>query len=196
MEFSRGKRLSAGTAEAVVSTKRHQEQALLFVGVLYSSAEVFERNLPELENLFGRVLLRSPVMAWDHSHYYRDELGVPIFRIFIFFERCIDAALLPDIKVSTEELELRNLKDGRRQINLDPGYLTEAKVILASTKNYSHRIYLGRGIYAEQEYIFSKGRYLPLAHTYTDYRKQEYLDIFHQARRQFRELVADRKATG
>jgi len=176
-----------------MSTKRHQEEALLFVGALYASPEICDRLLPELEYHFGSTLLESPVMSWDHSQYYSDELGMPISRRFIFFERLIDASLLPEIKVLTDEIECRNLTDGKRQINLDPGYLTEAKVILASTKNYSHRIYLGRGIYAEQEYIFSKGSYQPLSHTYTDYRKPEYLSIFIQARRRFRDLLSARR---
>ena len=177
-----------------MSTKRHQEEALLFVGALFSSHEIFDRNLPELENHFGPILLQSPVMSWDHSQYYRDELGIPISRRFIFFERPIDASLLPEIKLLTDDIEYGNLKEGKRQINLDPGYLTEAKVILASTKNYSHRIYLGRGIYAEQEYIFSKGSYQPLSHTYTDYRNSEYLKVFSQARQRFRQLLSARRA--
>lgn len=176
-----------------MSTKRHQEEALLFVGALYASSEIFDRNLPELENHFGPVLFQSAIMPWDHSHYYRDELGTPISRRFIFFERLIDASCLPEIKVMTDDMEYRNLIHGKRQINLDPGYLTEAKVILASTKNYSHRIYLGRGIYAEQEYIFSKGSYRPLSHTYTDYRKSEYLKVFSQARQLFRQMLAARR---
>ncbi|MGC2062697.1 MAG: DUF4416 family protein [Thermodesulfovibrionales bacterium] len=176
-----------------MSTKRHQEEALLFVGALYSSSEIFDCILPEMENHFGSVLFQSPVMSWDHSQYYSDELGMPISRRFVFFERLIDASLLSEIKVLTDDIEYRNLKDGRRSVNLDPGYLTEAKVILASTKNYSHRIYLGRGIYAEQEYIFSKGGYQPLSHTYTDYKNPEYLKVFSQARRQFRELLSARQ---
>lgn len=177
-----------------MSTKRHQEEALLFVGALYaSSSEIFDRSLPELENHFGPVLFQSAIMPWDHSHYYCDELGTPISRTFIFFDRLIDASCLPEIKVMTEDIEHRSLLNGKRQINLDPGYLTEAKVILASTKNYSHRIYLGRGIYAEQEYIFSKGSYRPLSHTYTDYRKTEYLKVFSQARELFRRTLAARR---
>lgn len=178
-----------------MSTKRHQEEALLFVGALYSSSEIFDQNLPELESHFGPVLFQSAVMSWDHSQYYSDELGMPISRRFIFFDRLIDASRLPEIKLTTDDIEYRNLKHGRRQINLDPGYLTEAKVILASTKNYSHRIYLGRGIYAEQEYIFSKGSYQPLSHTYTDYKKSEYLKVFFQARQLFRHLLAVRRVT-
>lgn len=178
-----------------MSTKRHQEEALLFVGALYSQPGVFEHCLPELSQLFGPIVLQSKVMTWDHSPYYTEEMGSPIFRSFLFFQRCIDAALLPEIKISTDEMERGNLKDGRRQLNLDPGYLTEAKVILASTKNYSHRIYLGSGIYAEQEYIFSKGAYRPLSHTYTDYKKTEYLAVFSRARQLFRTMLAERRTS-
>lgn len=177
-----------------MSTKRHQEEALLFVGALYSSPDTYDRVLPELRNHFGEILLESPVITWDHSRYYNDELGIPISRRFIFFSQVIDASVLSEIKILTDDMESCTLRNGKRQINLDPGYLTEAKVILASTKNYSHRIYLGRGIYAEQEYIYSKGSYQPLSHTYTDYLKPEYLKIFGQARRRFRELLATRAA--
>ncbi len=177
-----------------MSTKRHQEEALLFVGALYSSADIYDGILPELRNYFGEILLESPVIGWDHSRYYSDELGVPISRRFLFFSQVIDASVLSEIKILTDDIECSTLRNGKRQINLDPGYLTEAKVILASTKNYSHRIYLGRGIYAEQEYIYSKGSYQPLLHTYTDYLKPEYLKIFGQARQRFRELLATRTA--
>lgn len=173
-----------------MSTKRHQEVALLFVGALFSSPEIYHATVPVLRDQFGTVLFESPDIPWDHSPYYSDELGLPISRRFIFFERPVDASLLPGIKIRTDEIEACCLAGGKRRINLDPGYLTEAKVILASTKNYSHRIYLGRGIYAEQEYIFSKGSYRPLAHAYPDYCKKEYIEVFTEARRRFRQLIA------
>lgn len=160
------------------------------MGSLFSSKDIFDGTVPLLTGYFGPALLESPLLPWDHSTYYRDELGAPIYRKFMFFGRIIDASTLPDIKILTDSLESLNMSDGKRRINLDPGYLTEAKVILATTKNYSHRIYLGRGIYAEQEYIFSKGSYLPLSHAYHDYRKPEYLGLFMQARTLFRQLVS------
>jgi len=172
-----------------MSTKRHREQALLFVGALYSSPEVYAAVLPVICKEYGPALFESGEIPWDHSRYYTDELGSALWKRFVFFERLIEASLLPDIKILTDDIESAYADGGKRRINLDPGYLTEAKVILASTKNYSHRIYLGKGIYAEQEYVFGKGLYQPLPHAYADYRKPAYLKVFSQARTLFRQII-------
>ncbi len=170
-----------------MSTKRHREVALLFAGTLFSDEEVYREALSLLKQHLGPVLFESDRIAWDLTRYYSDELGAPITRRFIFFERLVEASLLPDIKILTDDMESRHLIGGRRRINIDPGYLTEAKIVLASTKNYSHRIYLGKGVYAEQEYIYSKGAYRPFSHAYPDYRKPEYLAVFQQARQYLRQ---------
>jgi hypothetical protein len=160
---------------------RATEPALLFIGTLYSDSEIFDYSKKILEKHFGDILLVSPSMPWDYSSYYKDELGSPLFRQFIFFKTLIDPGILADIKLNTNAIE-DALSSGKRCINLDPGYLTLSKIVLASTKNYAHRIYIGKGIYAEVTLIFKDGIYNPYLYTYRDYQDKTYIDIFMNAR--------------
>lgn len=165
------------------------EKALLFVGTLYSEADLFIRSKEILEKNFGDILFISPPLPWEYSHYYKEELGWPIFRQFIFFKNLIDPGLLADIKLKTNEIETTLSTDGKRQINIDPGYLTLSKIVLASTKNYSHRVYLGKGIYAEVTLIYREGTYNPYLNTYRDYQDKAYIEIFLRAREILKELL-------
>jgi len=154
------------------------EPALLFIGTLYTHSETFDRVKALLENDLGEILFISPSMPWDYSSYYRNELGWPIFRQFIFFKDIFNPGAIADIKLQTISLEEMLSVNGRRTINLDPGYLSLAKVVLASTKNYSHRIYLGKGIYGEVTLIYQNNTYNPHLFTYRDYQEKEYIDLF------------------
>lgn len=161
----------------------HPEEAILFVGTLFSSPEVFNSALAILKNRFGEgILMASPVLPWDYSGYYTSELELPIFRTFVFFERFIDPVFLVDAKLFTHETEIRLSRENRRTINIDPGYLTLAKVVLASKKNYSHRINLGKGVFAELELFYKESRFNPMPYTYNDYRDESFISIFSKAR--------------
>jgi hypothetical protein len=159
-----------------------QEKSILFVGTLFSSSAVFDSALKILNEQFGSILLESNPMPWNFSHYYDKELGTPIYRIFIFFDRLIDPSSLVNAKLITNEIETNLSKENKRLINLDPGYLTTAKIVLASTKNYSHRIYLGKGIFGEVALLYKNKRFNPLPYTYSDYRDDAFLSIFMKAR--------------
>lgn len=159
-----------------------EEKAVLFTGLLFHDEIYLNEARQRLLNLFGKILFESPTFDWDYSEYYRAELGWPIKRSFIFFDGLINSETLPDIKLLTREIERSLSKDGRRAINIDPGYLTLSKVVLASTKNYSHRIYMGKGIFAEVTLIFRNKRYRPHLFTYRDYASDSYIDIFMKAR--------------
>lgn len=158
------------------------EKALLFTGLLFHNEIYLNEARQRLLNLFGKVLFESPTLEWDHSEYYRDELGWPIKRRFIFFDGLINSETLPEIKLLTREIEGALSMDGKRTVNIDPGYLTLSKVVLASTKNYCHRIYMGKGIFAEVTLIFRNKRYQPHLFTYRDYASNAYIEIFMKAR--------------
>ncbi len=157
---------------------REPEKALLFVGTLYSNAGYYLRAREILTEEFGGIVLESRESPWDYSEYYREEMGWPIFRRFIAFEGIIDPSSIREIKLLTNLLEERLSLDGKRQINLDPGYLTPSKVVLATTKNYAHRVYLGKGIYAEVTLYYRKGAYRAHEFTYRDYGSREYIEFF------------------
>ena len=158
------------------------ERALPFVGALYSDPGVFGHSKKILEKDFGNILFESAALPWGYSSYYRDELGWPIKRRFIFFKDFIDPGTLADIKIKTNEIEDTLSLNDKRRINLDPGYLTLAKIVLASTKNYAHRVYLGKGIYGEVALLYQNGTFRPHLFTYSDYQNKSCIDIFLGAR--------------
>lgn len=154
------------------------EPSLLFIATLYSDSAIFENAETILENTFGGILFVSQSFQWDYSSYYREELGWPIFRRFIFFKNIIDPCSITDIKLRTNEIEESLSLNGKRRINLDSGYLTLSKIVLASTKNYAHRIYLGKGIYGEVTLIYKNNTYSPHLFTYRDYQDKISIDMF------------------
>ncbi len=173
--------------------RKRSEEAVLFVGCLFSSHEVFDEALPSLRRRFGDTFCESPCVPWDYSAYYARELGTPLFRKFLFFDPLVDATALVETKLATGEMEDTLSIGGRRQINLDPGYLTLAKVVLASSKNYSHRIFLGEGVFCELELFYEKGRFHPLPYTYFDYRDKAYLSVFSKARKLLKQKLDSRR---
>lgn len=165
------------------------EKALLFISTLYPDVSIFEYSQKILENNFGDILFISPSLPWDYSSYYKEELGWPLFRQIIFFKVLIDPGLLADIKLKTNEIEAELSSEGKRRINLDPGYLSLSQVVLASTKNYAHRIYLGKGIYGEVTLIYRDDIYNSHLYTYKDYQDKTHIDIFMNAREMLRKIA-------
>jgi len=154
----------------------------LFIGMLSNEISLFAEVEAELQDIYGSIDLESPIWDWHHTDYYSKEMGVGLKRKFIFFERLINPESISEVKLKAIEIEGKYLVEGRRRINLDPGYLDLARIVLVSTKDYSHRLYLGKGIYGEVTLIYSGKKYQPLPYTYPDFRTQEYLDIFQKAR--------------
>ncbi len=110
-------------------------------------------------------------------------MGSGLQKKFVFFRELINPGVIAEIKLKTIALEKQYLNEnGGRMINLDPGYLDASKVVLVTTKHYSHRIYLSKGIYGEVTLIYSSKSYQTLPYTYPDYKTEGYLDIFKKAR--------------
>ena len=159
----------------------------LFVGMFSPHTSLFEEIQKVLEGVFGPVDMESPEWPWEHTDYYTEEMGGGLKRKFIFFERLIGPESISDIKLKTVELEKEYLnEEGGRRINIDPGYMDSARVALVSTDDYSHRIYIGKGIYGEVILIYSGSDYRIFPYTYPDFRKREYHDIFKKARRMYK----------
>ncbi len=166
-----------------------REEAILFAGCLFASRTIYDRVLPTLKKDFGKILLETRPLPWTHSEYYAEEMGEPLYRNFIFFDTVIDTSVLPDAKLRIIELEKEFSGKGKRLINIDPGYVSLAKVVLSSRKNYSHRIYLGKLVFAELELIFKEGEFRPLPYTYTDYRDEANIRTFEKARGLLKDIL-------
>jgi hypothetical protein len=105
-------------------------------------------------------------------------MGSPLFKRFMSFKTLISPEELPGIKIFTNDMEIATSVKGNRVINLDPGYLSEANVILATTKNQYHRVPLSQGIYAHMEYVLMRKKIMTLDWTYPDFRTPQYMDFF------------------
>lgn len=154
----------------------------LITGLLYSKDEIKGKTLYILEKKFGKADFLSPELDFNYTDYYYRELGSPLKRAFVSFSRLQENGALAGIKSYTNRLEKRLAKEGSRQINIDPGFLNLSKLILATTKDYCHRIYLEKGIFAEVTLSFKDTTFTPFAWTYPDYQTREYLDIFNKIR--------------
>lgn len=162
-------------------------KAKLFTALLSKDKELFSIIRENLSFHFGPVDFAAPVSPWTHSKYYEKEMGTELLRVFFFFERPLGQDSLSDAKHVTNEIEkcfMNNTYTERpkRLVNIDPGYLTLAKVVLASTKDYAHRIYIGKGIYAEGTLYYKDKTFQPNPHTYPDYRSIEYITMFNEVR--------------
>jgi hypothetical protein len=172
-----------------MGTIRNPIPVKLFVGVLVSDAKFIPEIETRLTAAYGPVDHRSPVIPFTFTSYYTSEMGESIERLFFSFERLIEADQLPEIKRQTNRIEeeMAPLQQSvKRPVNLDPGYLEQAKVILASTKNFYHRIYLGNGIFAEVTMHFKNNTYQFFPWTYPDYQSNAYQEFFLKLRQIYR----------
>lgn len=155
----------------------------LIIGVL-CRREFKEEVLKHIESFFGPVELDSAEIPFTFTDYYQEELGEDLIRFWVtpFGKWSPDCLIW--LKRQAMEIETILKNGDKRRANIDPGILTPAKVILTSTKDYAHRIYLGRGVYAEVTLIYHKDKgYEPLPWTYPDYRTEEAREFFEEVRR-------------
>lgn len=159
---------------------------------VFGLAERFEEVECALVAQYGVIDWRSARLPFDHTRYYEHEFGGGLERVLLAFDALIDPGDLPDIKLWTNDLEQRWAVEGRRTVNLDPGYVSAAKLVLATTKNHSHRIYLSKGIYAEVTLSYCDKAFRPLPWTYPDYGSAPYIAMMHEIRRRYRRQLRER----
>ncbi len=149
------------------------QPALLISGIITADNRFLVEVEPALTDKFGPIVARSPVVSFKFTDYYKDEMGPNLIRQWVGFENLVEPDRLPEIKLATNALEQKFADStGHRQVNLDPGILSLHNLVLATTKNYAHRVYLGKGIYAEVTLIYESGSFHPLEWTYPDYRTE------------------------
>ena len=165
---------------------RDVEPVKLFVGMLSAYPVAFTDAEAALVGRLGPLDLRSDLFAHEFTEYYRDEMGHPLVRLFVSFEELILPDRLAFLKRLTNEIEVRMAATGEwpivRPMNLDPGYIAPSKLVLTSTKDFSHRIHLQEGIYAEVTLLYVRGIWKELEWTYPDFRTPAYHKFFTQVR--------------
>lgn len=168
------------------------EKALFFTGILASTPYSLSLAADALETTFGPAWLGSVAWAFDNTDYYREELGPSPRRAFLAWDGLYPSDSAATTKIATNSLEtaLASAVGGScpRPVNLDPGYLTLAKLALSSAKNYAHRIHLHDGIYAEVTLQYRQGRFHPLPWTFPDFASGRYDSFFLTLRRHLETL--------
>lgn len=170
------------------------------VALLYGSEDLYEPLRAKLTELFGPLVLESPIYPFAFTKYYESTMGADLKRRFLVFEWESNPETLADWKRSTNDLEEHFIEERssgpQRPVNIDPGYVTGGKLILASTKDFAHRIYLRDGIFAEVTMHFQDGAWRSHNFTFPDFKSGVYNEFLQQAREAHLKKTRSRQETG
>ena len=170
------------------------DKAKLICGMISSQENLFGCAQEKLESLYGQADISSEIIPFDFTNYYFPQMGDGLMRKFIAFDHLIDPSELSDIKRTTNDIEAELAQGGsvERPVNLDPGYITLHNLILASMKNFSHRIYLTRGVFAEVTLMYRNG-WKSLDWTFPDYASGKYFPFLTATRNSLRDQLKKEK---
>ena len=169
-----------------MSLPRAPKAAKLVMSFLYREEDVLAAVLTAADGKYGPLDFLSEALPFEFTSYYESEMGKKLKRRLAGFRPLILPEHLPGIKLWANGQEnLHVNQKGGRKINIDPGYLASAKFILATGKDYSHRIYLGNGIYGDLTLMFQKGSFTTLPWTYPDYASSPLIDLITLLRRRY-----------
>lgn len=165
-----------------MSKPRPAQKVKLISSLFSADVDLIMKVTKQVENYFGIVDWVSEEITFDRTTYYAKEMGWPLYRHFISFENLIRPEFLAEAKLITNKIENEHLSGDQRKINIDPGYISLERLVLATGKNYTHRIYLGNGIYADLTLVFHAGSFKPLPWTYPDYKDEKAVAWFNTLR--------------
>lgn len=152
-------------------------KCVVFTGIIYSNKEKMEKSRLWIEENIGKIVYETEHIPFNFTDYYNEEMGEDLKRFWIGTDRIIFENELVYMKKSTVEFEKQISINGKRKVNIDPGGIGISRVVLVTTKNYSHRIYLGNGIYGEVTLIYKNKRFQELPWTYPDYKTKIFGDF-------------------
>ncbi|HOE15812.1 MAG TPA: DUF4416 family protein [Syntrophorhabdaceae bacterium] len=177
-----------------MGTPKDPKSVKLFASLIFREEAPLHGALTMLADEIGAIEETILPAAFSHTDYYEEEMGKGLLRIFILFKGLFPRELLPGVKLKTNEIELAFSESGRRSVNIDPGYISLENVILATTKGYVHRIYVGSGIYADLTFLYINGTYRPLEWTYPDYGETQTISLFNKWRENYKQVLRCQKA--
>jgi hypothetical protein len=157
----------------------------LIMSLIGSDDRLLHQVIQILGERYGEVDFTSDILPFDFTDYYTEEMGKGLFRRLITFSPLIPREQLVRIKQETNEIEEQFALEGKRRVNIDPGYICAEHLILATTKGYTHRPYLGEGIHADLTLIYREGQFRPLDWTYPDYASSQVREILRRVRKQY-----------
>ena len=168
--------------------------ARLVVSAIYRDGTALDAAIPRVTELLGGVRFAGTVFPFDATEYYADEMGAPLFRRFLAAAAPVSRDALPEVKIGLERIERELSVGGRRTVNLDPGMVTPENFILATGKNFTHRVYLRDGVFADLTLVFRKGEYRALPWTYPDYATEEIRSLLEEVRSELLAAAAAERA--
>ncbi len=170
------------------------EPAKLIAGIFLKEKNLFPSVARLLTERFGAMDVVSPWFPFDLTDYYESEMGAPLSRRMMAFGTLIHRETLADIKLETNAIERRFMRGEKRRINIDPGYVAREHVVLATGKHFSHRIYIGKGIWADLTLLYHKGAFRRLPWTYPDYSRSDMLHYLKRVRDKYVQDLRDNTA--
>jgi len=177
-----------------MSQPETSDDVKLIMSLFSSEKELVPKIMGQLSDIYGEADWTSPEIFFDRTRYYEKEMGWPLYRRFLSFKNLISPEMLVKVKLKTNEIEKTYLKGKQRRINIDPGYISLERLVLATGKNYIHRIYLQKGIYADLTLVFKRGGFVTLDWTYPDYADPKMIDCFNTIRSQYLEQLREEKS--
>lgn len=163
------------------------EKEKLIIGVIYHEKDTLDKAMKILTEEFGEIEAMSEEFSFskEFSTYYDDEIGGEGHRRIYSFKETVDPTRQAEIKTRTNEIEARFSVDGRRKINLDPGFINHGRLLLATTKETGFRIPLKDGIYTELTLFWARGGWQKLPWTYRDYQSETVQSFITEVRRSY-----------
>ncbi len=168
-----------------------QDDVLLFLAAFSQHDEALQWTRQQATDAWGPIALESPLFLFKETRYYEKSMGADLKKTLFVFSNLIDPAALADLKHETNRWEQQYAQQfpspESRPLNLDPGYVTEAKLVLATTKDRDHRIYLSRGIFAENTLYYARGTWQNRPWTYPNYQRSDYHQFLDRCREYYRQ---------
>jgi len=162
-----------------------QKKVKLVASIIFREDNMREKAEGKLRRLYGATEPLEKELPFDYTDYYSGEMGTSLKRKLICFKKLISKENVSKTKIRTNGIEGLFSREGKRTVNIDPGYITEAKLVLLTTKDYTHRIYVGKQIFAESTLYFCDGVFRSWPWTYPDYASEEMKSYFNDVRRLF-----------
>lgn len=172
-------------------------QVKLFLAVLYDPSLDIDALLLPFDKQFGKRLYYHGPVSFSWTSYYEKEMGTALQKLYCSYMVGIDRETLPAIKVMANKREAEYaVSGGGRRVNIDPGYVARDKVVLATTKDFYHRLYLANGIYGEVTLHYRKGRFRYFSWTYPDFKDVAVIEFLERIRLSLvKEICRDRSDT-
>jgi len=153
---------------------------------IYSDSCWLEQAKEQLEKQNCKIQHQSPEFTFDQTDYYASEMGTRLKRRFLSVSGIYSLESSADWKLRMVKIENRFRRNGKRRINLDPGFLDLHRVVLLSGKEGAQKIYLRDGVWADLVLLKNKEGYQDLAWTFPDLLDGRYNDFFLQVRAEFK----------